>query len=183
MILNFKSKKQESNASARVVDGKLILSLPDALAPVVWQMDLGEAKASALEVKHDEDNARFVLVLKTPRGEKVEVAAFDKRSDALEGLMAASHALENASGHIQAATTAAKTGEAIAPTQTKQQKKGRWMSALLAVVILFVLLMIWSSTVPRIVSTGSVEQTANFGAPPPSSSGVPVSADDFLRGQ
>ena len=181
MILNFKTKKQESNASARVVDGKLILSLPDALAPVVWQMDLGEAKASALEVKHDEDNARFVLVLKTPRGEKVEVAAFDKRADALEGLMAASAALENASGQIQSGSAVQTQNEA--PTQNKKNKRNRWMSALLAVVILFVLLMIWSSVLPRTTNIGNIEQTAGFGGPPPTSSGVPVSADDFLRAQ
>ena len=38
-------------SSARVVDGKLILSFPHALTPVVWQMDLSQTKASALEVQ------------------------------------------------------------------------------------------------------------------------------------
>src|SRR5690606_21303301 len=54
-------------ASASVVDGTLIISLPDAITPVVWRFALGQAKASALEVR-PQDDGTFMLLLKTPRG-------------------------------------------------------------------------------------------------------------------
>ena len=54
------------SASAKVVDGTLILSLPDAISPVVWRMELGHAKSSAIEVR-EQDNGTFMLTLKTAR--------------------------------------------------------------------------------------------------------------------
>ena len=78
------AKKTNKRASAKVVDGKLILSLPDALTPVVWQMDLAHAKASALEVRcNNEAMNAYTLTLKTPKGETIEVAAFDERENAM----------------------------------------------------------------------------------------------------
>ena len=38
-------------SSAKIVDGILVLSLPDAIHPVVWQMELGQSKSSALEIR------------------------------------------------------------------------------------------------------------------------------------
>ncbi|MEM7650969.1 MAG: hypothetical protein AAF204_02660 [Pseudomonadota bacterium] len=183
MIANFKKQKQETNASARVVDGKMILSMPDALAPVVWQMDLSEVKASALELRHDEKTERFVLVLKTPRGEKNEIAGFDKRTHALEALMAASAALENAHGSISNASHGGQIPSS--PAQNAKTKRGKWMSALLGIVILFILLVLWSSIMPNSVNTGtggttSTALSAGGSAP---QSGMPLSADDFLSQQ
>ena len=52
--------------SAKIVDGILILSLPDALRPVVWQMELSQSRTSALEVREHEDGT-YHLTLKPPR--------------------------------------------------------------------------------------------------------------------
>ena len=69
-------KMHKNNASASVVDGKLILSFPHAQTPVIWQMDLAEAKASALEVLKAEKGTDFTLTLKTQKGEKVKIDLF-----------------------------------------------------------------------------------------------------------
>lgn len=188
MILNFKSKKHETNASANVVDGKLILSLPDALSPVVWQMDLTQAKASALEVLHNEDKEQHSLNLKNPKGETIEIAVFEERNHAVEGLMAASGALENAQGQIRPGGTntngATNTTPRVQTKNAPQNIRGKWIGAILALVVLFILFTIWSSIVPRPIGT-STSGTASTGSVsnPQESSGVPVSADDFLRGQ
>ena len=50
MIAALKNISNKNGASANVVDGKLILSFPHAQTPVLWQMDLAQAKASAIEV-------------------------------------------------------------------------------------------------------------------------------------
>ena len=100
--------------SARVVDGTLILSLPDAITPVVWRLDLGQTKASALEVRTDREDdddgdegkggggsGRFTLVLKTPKGEVHEIAPYDTRARAVQALMAVSYAMETAQGQMR----------------------------------------------------------------------------------
>ena len=77
------------------------------------------------------------------------------------------------------------SGDRMAVMFVTSQKRGRWMSALLAVVILFILLMVWSSILPRSINTGGLDQTATQAhqGNATNTSGVPVSADDFLRGQ
>lgn len=184
MILNFKPRKSQSDAKASVVDGKLVLSLPDALAPIVWQMDLAQAKASALEVLHDENTDRHLLKLKTPKGEVIEIAVFASRSQAVHGLMAASEALSNAHGLIRPVPNAGEEGQTVkAPKSTKARNK-KWLGAVLSLAILFVLFTIWSSMIPKqINSSGAYAPTASTAGPasPQTSSGVPVSADAFLQ--
>lgn len=181
MIFNCKLK-QQTNASARIVDGTLVLSLPDAIAPVVWQMDLGQAKSSALEVQHDEGSSTFALSLKTPRGEAVEVAKFTDRAHALEGLMAASSALENAHGQIRSGVS---VGDTTASTSrcTRTGARGKWLKALLAFFVLFAFFFLWSLSQTNSVSTsGSLRTSSSAKATSArNASGVPVSADDFLN--
>ncbi|HOO81505.1 MAG TPA: hypothetical protein PK513_03265 [Alphaproteobacteria bacterium] len=187
MILNLKTKKSESDASASVVDGKLILSLPDAISPVVWQMDLTQAKASALEVLHDENTGHHVLKLKTPKGETVEVAAFKDRLQAVTGLMAASGALENAHGLIRPPasenTGQITTHSHVQIKQTKKERHKKWLGAVLALVILFILFTLWSATIPKQIGSNGAYAPTSASIDPQTSSGVPVSADAFLGGQ
>ena len=53
-MLQMLKKDKTKTTSASVVDGKLILSFPHAQTPVLWQMDLTQAKASSLEVTKSE---------------------------------------------------------------------------------------------------------------------------------
>ncbi len=172
------------SSSASVVDGKLILSFPNALTPVVWQMDLTQAKASALEVREDKDGGAFMLTLKKPEGETTDIASFEKRTQAVEGLMAASKALENAHGHIRPVTGVQSSGGGN--QQAKTKSSGKWIPAVIAIVLLVVLFGVWGSLAPY--SPGNSVQQPGFNpasttSPPADTAGVPISADDFLRGR
>jgi hypothetical protein len=176
-ILQFSIK--QSRSSARVVDGKLILSFPDALTPVLWQMDLGEAKASALEVLPGE-GASHILTLRTARGESLDIAPFATREEAVQGLMAVSRALENAHGQIRPGSS---NGPGIRINAPKLKTGGakNWGVAVLGLLFAFALFSMWASLAPRPPSG------INSGAPgaasaPPSNAGVPLSADDYLKG-
>jgi len=189
------AKKQDTKASARVVDGKLILSLPDAHKPIVWQMDLGQAKASALEVRDNADKTEYALILKTPRGESIEVATFAERELALEGLMAASRALENAQGQIWAggpvpANDGGHNGfvPALHSASPRSHGAGRWIGIILGVLLIGILALLWSSPVPIPTDGPNVSMAPDSSAAPEDptsadSNGVPLSADAFLEKQ
>lgn len=173
-------------SSASVVDGKLILSLPDAATPVVWQMDLEQAKSSALEVREDTKTGRFALALKTQKGETVDIASYEEKTSAVQALMVTSRALENAHGKIRPAAAnsqdaapgapryAAQGG--FAPAQPQNSSKA---SAILAVLLIVFLFMAWAFTIPKASDTIARNRSAATGAPT-TDTGVPVSADDFL---
>ncbi len=176
-LLNRLSSSHKS--SAKVVDGKLILSFPGALKPVVWQMDFSHVKASALEVQ--ESKEAHALVLKTPKGENVEIATFEHKADAVKGLLSASKALESAQGRIHLLPT--ESGGAIAHAPEKKKSGGRWMAPILAILLLIILITVWNSLSPQAPSSlssvnGQQSQSTNSGEV-----GVPMSAEDFLRDQ
>ncbi len=163
--------------NAKVVDGKLILSLPGARTPVVWQMDLSEAKTSALEV-NDNDKEGFLLALKTTKGETVKIAAFDKKEQAVHALMAASKAMEKAQGQIQ-------QGSSAKSSNSSTQKLGFGKTLLMIIgglVVIFVLFNILISMMPKPpMSMQNSAYETGAEAPAPAPSGVPVSADEFLK--
>ncbi len=178
----------EFSPSAKVVDGTLILSLPDALTPVVWRLDLGQTKASALEVRSAE-NGLHTLVLKTPRGETHDIAPYDNKAGAVRALMAVSRAMEQAQpsvandsgrSHVPALIPAAAAGRA---------RPRKVLTATAAVVLVAVLLLAALNIGPRRASVPGMETgeaassiaPATGGMTGSSESGVPVSADTFLQ--
>lgn len=184
----------QMKSSAKVVDGTLILSLPDAISPVVWRWNLGDAKASALEVR-EEKGGQFKLVLKTPRGDVQDVAPFENRAKAMHALLAVSRAMENAQGqvYVPAHDNAAPDAATISsPAASPQQGKGDGMKLLagLSTIAVILFLFFWlgnamtRNTVSNISSTGT-NRTAVSPASSENSnqSGVPMSADDFLMGR
>lgn len=173
-------------SSASVVDGKLILSLPDAATPVVWQMDLEQAKSSALEVREDAKTGRFALALKTQKGETLDIAAYEDKALAVQALMVTSKALENAHGKIRpAAANSQDAGPASARFAQQggfagaQPQTGSKASAILAILLILFLFMAWAFTIPKASDTIARTRSAATGAPT-TDTGVPVSADDFL---
>lgn len=96
-------------STAKVVDGTLILSLPDAVSPVVWQMELGQSKSSALEIR-ETDNGQFVLTLKTPRQDVLDIATYANRDLAIKALLVTSAALEKSQGQLKASPTSPVNG-------------------------------------------------------------------------
>lgn len=174
---NFLKLQCNYQSSAKVVDGSLIISLPDAVTPVVWRMELASVKASALEVKEHEKG--FMLMLKTPRGETHDIAPFETKEAAVNALMRVSHALQNASGNMFSVPIAQDN---MPPrSAAAAQKKGsawKWVAGLGGLVIVMIMFSYLASL------SGPMQQSA---ATSPASvsedlSGVPQSADDLLRG-
>lgn len=183
-----KKQNQPLVSSASVVDGKLILSLPDAYTPVVWQMDLEQARSSALEVREDSKSSRFILSLKTQNSEITDIASYEERSSAVQALMATSRALENAHGSIRPQTLRpANHNTSGSGNQTYSnnpsaaignENKGGRAGAFLAAAMLVVLVLAWTFSLSKPMDSGF--KTSRSSSDIPSESGVPVSADDFL---
>ncbi len=78
--------------SAKVNAGTLVLSLPDAITPVVWRMDLSTAKSSAIEVRENEDGF-YDLVLKTPKADAHKIATYEFKIKATHALVVVTKAM------------------------------------------------------------------------------------------
>ena len=175
--------------SATVVDGKLILSFPEAQIPVIWQMDLVNAKSSALEVQEKKDKKFFALILKTTKGETVEIAAFENRKNAIAALMAASYALQNAHGQIKqpqagGAIPVIASGQAQISQTKNTRKKGKWIAVIITLALIIFLINLINSISPRpssLIASGG--NTVSGNTQSNDTSGVPVSADAYLKGQ
>ena len=99
MLLNTLTTPIKPATSAKIIDGKLILSFPDAITPIIWQMDFGAAKMSALEIRTlDEKNQ---LLLTAPKADTIEIASFNDKNQAIDHLVAISKALDKAQGNIR----------------------------------------------------------------------------------
>lgn len=168
-------------STAKVIDGILILSLPDAISPVVWQMELGQSKSSALEIRNG-DNGQFILTLKTPRQDVLEIAAYANRDQAIKALLVTSSALEKAQGQLKVmpantnsnsnsngypvpAVTYAKAGSGLL------KKFLTILGMTFASIVALVLVIFIAGKI--LLSTPST--------PAPGSNSAPVSADEFLE--
>ncbi len=186
MINALKCKSGKHHSSARVVDGKLILSFPGALTPVVWQMELAEAKASALEIRESKDKTAHVLTLKTMKGEAVEIAPFAGKAEAVEALVAVAKALEGAQGKIRPqGIVSSGAAESSFPPE-KKKGGGKWSATILGLLLIFILMGIWGSLTPHppagAQGRGDAAPGMSFGQKQPEN-GVPLSADEFLQGR
>ena len=166
--------------SAKVIDGILILSLPDAISPIVWQMELGQSKASAVEIRTTDDG-KFILTLKTPRQDVLDIAHYSNKDQAVKALMVTSQALEKAQGQLKVSTTGYQASLYPVPALSYAKSSGgilcilkkilKFSAITLSVIIvigltLFVIGKIFLST-PQTNSS--------------SSESAPISADEFLE--
>lgn len=172
-------------SNVKIVDGKLILSLPNAQMPVVWQMDLENAQSSSFTVTEDKKAKNFTLILKGQDGSIDEIAPFDDKQSAVDVLMETSAVLQNAHGQIRPGSASNNN-----TSGNKQEKDSDKLGAGLAIALAIVLILIWvmMSSAPQRASDGITSTATSTGASfsndasnPRQSSGVPVSADDFLN--
>lgn len=184
--------------SAKIVDGILILSLPDALRPVVWQMELSQSRTSALEVREHEDGT-YHLTLKTPRQDVLEVAPYATKDQAIRALQAVTSAMEKAHGQLRPYTYAGIGSEnrdtpvlpyPVAPAipytvgghhNGLASRSGILRLTALAIVFLALAAFFMFSSGGGISS--SVGANRESSTTPSVQTGTPVSADDFLEGQ
>lgn len=177
-----------TGASAVVVDGKLILTMPDAMTPTVWQMDLEQAKSSALEIVEDKKRKAFVLVLRNIKGESIEVAPYEEKDVAVCALMMTSQALQGAQGRIKPQAVSSLPLQAQYFPQNmspRAEEKSNKFGAFLAVTLIILLLLIWVMSVPREADFAAGTESTGSGVAQPGQvqGGVPMSADDFLSQQ
>ena len=78
------------------MDGTLVLSLPDAVSPIVWRMPKERLQTASFQVRADEDSGHYTLVTITDDGQTHDIAAYENKSEAVTALMTASAAFENA---------------------------------------------------------------------------------------
>lgn len=178
------------SASAKVVDGTLILSLPDAIDPVVWRMELGHVRASAIEVRA-QDNGTFMLTLKTPKGDINDIAPYDSRAKAVAALVAVSRAMEHAHGEIRPAANDGGRGEGGTVAQARKRFPGAQIVTgilgLALVIFLIGALMRLNPGPPQYGDMAGGDMAAlrasggGAAAPGALPAGEPISADDFLR--
>jgi hypothetical protein len=170
-------------STAKVIDGILILSLPDAVSPVVWQMELGQSKSSALEIR-DGGNGQFILTLKTPRQDVLDIATYANRDLAIKALLVTTAALEKGQGQLKAAPAGLANGYPV-PVVT-QNKTGAlcilkkilmWLAGIAAGLILLLIVGWLLLGVINVIMTPKLASTATSS----SSSSGPVSADEFLE--
>lgn len=171
------------NSSVKIVGDKLILSLPDSKEPVVWQMSLEQAGTAAFSVKEDSADKSYNLVLKSQDGASTNIAPFEDKSGAMAVLMEISQVLQSKQAlRYMGANVSGKVGKVKGKPSGKSDKLG----AILAILLSIVLIFIWfvSASASRNLGTSSsVQDEVSYGAGSTvsrDSSGVAVSADDFL---
>jgi len=81
--------------SAKVSDGRLVLSLPDAETPALWMMDLNDAATSVLRIETDRQGF-YVIKKHGGKGAAETIAVYRDRMAAGRALDKASRALEKA---------------------------------------------------------------------------------------
>lgn len=184
--------------SAKVVDGLLILSLPDAISPVVWQMEVGQSKSSALEVRPAENDNEFCLMLKTARSDVLDIARYNSKDKAVRALLTVSQAMEKASGHIRAAdgyAYGAARSQAYnysVPVVQSAGMPGSFKNIVLkpfgymlgAAALLVILFIISSSMFGLFAGTRTVSPDQGYSSISPSSepaAGEPMNAEDFFE--
>jgi len=172
-------------ATAKVNDGRLVLSLPDAETPVVWIMELNDAVTSVLRLESDKQG---FYVIKKHGGKTAEtVAVYRNRRPAVRALNAATRALDRARS-----------------LRNNGGGRSRFTNALIVILFIwFALSRFWSldqdlirlALMPFFADDATVESSAiptdltQIPAPaaPLTSNtdavGVPLSADDFLKSQ
>lgn len=176
--------------AAKVVDGKLVLSFPDAVTPVVWQMDLATAKSSALEIKNDKRKKQHILIAR--EGEDVtEIASFEEAEAAKSALMDVATALQTGSGNHCGHNHGSKKERSVHDEGGNTiivKEKGRWWPVILSILVFVLLLFIWGAIMPNTpngynagLDAPGADESSFSGSN--NEAGVPLSADEFLMGR
>jgi len=169
--------KNKYQTSAKIVEDTLILSLPDAVSPVVWRMDFSNIKEAAIEIK-EKKNGSYSLVMKMPDGDIKDIAPFDDKDAAMHALMMASDAMGG--GFVK--PTSKYKG---AKTSDDNSKIGQVVAGGAGLIIILIMLFSFANIGPKSVknTTGEAAQYSPSSNSGHVDTGVPILADDFLRSQ
>lgn len=180
-ILSFPSAQPILSSTAKVIDGRLILSLTDALKPVIWQFDISVAKSSAIELR-ESNGGETTLILKTGKQDVQDIASYDSIDKAVKAMHAISRAMERAQGHMNAPQAGTYPPPAVIPQSFGVKQfflKAFWnLITTLIVLLVIALAVIWF--VPLSNDSNTVSETNQAPIEQISPTGEAQSADDFL---
>lgn len=204
MAFSLKSLISTPSTTADSVDGFLILSLPNAIEPKIWRIELDKIGTATFEIKQEKNSNIAKLTLNPKKGTAEIIASFETKKDALGALMAASRALNTTTSKpmMSATTTPQKKShkkvtlekqndmpQALNYTDTmnipssKNSDTQKWGIALLGAVFVIGLYIYLTSLIPERVTGFETTASPSMSATSPQeATGVPVSADDFLGG-
>ncbi len=182
-----RKKKQNNQVSATVADDYLILSLPNAVEPIIWRKSLEKIGSTTFEVKKVANKDQYNLTLQKTKTTSEKIATFDNKEDALLALNAASEAFH---GHSKAPNLSKQTDNISAQSlQATPQKasSNKWLWLFIATIAVVGLYAYMGKLIPNTTITGeTTTMTATSASTAPTSAaestGVPVSADDFFNG-
>lgn len=181
------------SSTASLVDGHLILSLPDAIDPVIWRMALDKIGTATFGIKTSNDNKTTKLILKPKKGTVEIIATFDSKKEATTALMLTSNALQTQSAQTinsdsserRTSTTqdrAVKPTPMAAPPAPKAETQ-KWSIAILGALIVIGLYVYLTTLIPDTnIGFEPSTPTSFVTTSPQETTGVPISADDFLNG-
>ncbi len=173
-------KNNNKNNIANINDGFLIITLTKSNTPVVWRLELEKAKVAAFEIHEQEE--KHALSIKVARKAIETIGVFNAQEEAMEALLSISNTLQNTSQ--TANKTIATTAQSATSTpQTKASKNNRTVIALLATfLVLGLFYYYWGRLMPttQVFETQTISSTGNSN--PATQTGVPVSADELLKG-
>lgn len=175
----FNQKKLAS--SAEVIDKHLILSLPNAIEPVVWRMALDKIGTASFEVKPVKSSDTYKLTLKPKKGTAEIIAPFADKDQAMKALLDASSAMQRP----EQKTTTAQDNNAPCPTpaQAKKQGSNKWLFLFLGFLAVIGLYAYMLKQAPNTIKDfGNNQATTPSSLQEQDGVGVPLSADDFLNG-
>lgn len=144
----------EYKPSAQISGGILVLSLPDAVIPAVWTLDLQKDGHGAITVQMDDKTGEAVLTYKGIKktAVAVEIARYKERGKAVRALVKATKALSQSNGGAFGAGGAnadMATAPAPAPTtmgyaphgyvQAQPSALKQWVLTLLGIIFLVML--------------------------------------------
>jgi len=165
--------KKPIRVEADVVNNHLILSLPHALSPVVWRMSLDKIGTASFEIKEDKKKNAFALVIKYDNKKTETIAALPSQQDALDSLIAASAAMQAGEANDR------KSTKKSSPIKQDIEPQ-KWVVALLAVIIIGGLYFYLTTLMPSEMDPAAdIDRSAQSS----STTGVPLSADEFLQGR
>lgn len=193
MTFSLKKFVSPSQSTAQIVDGHLILSLLNAAEPVVWRMALEKIGTASFEVKQDSDSTITKLILKPKKGTAEIIAPFKNKEEAIEALTAASNALQKETTqtlNIKRSTSSQTQGntekQSVQPVYQKtagNSEAKKWSIAVFgALAVLFLYYYLTTLIPEQTRGFGTQNTAASTPSNPQQSTGVPVSADDFLSG-
>ena len=153
-------RHKQYQPSASVVDGTLILTLPDARTPTVWRMGLETVSAASFQVVQAAQGDGYTLVMTSPDDQEYSIAGFDSRDEAVDALLAAAEAMKHAGYEEQAASPVSRDRipdisevGVQQDTQLSRSGRGRGLLTMAGVVLIVILLYMIANTGPQRFAT------------------------------